>query len=1297
MSAVETLRLPARVVDAAAASSLNGRLRGGTLSLDWTDVLELAEEAAMALLEGLNAADHADPLGVDTMSEAIADVVTRHLPSEVPVPAPKKTPRKAKVPKVPGPAIWTPVEAPVIARPEPTPPPQAASTPPIASRPLLAAPPPEAMRAWLEDAVVGDLLGPAGGAEAEIVDGTVRDRYLVGMLAPQRLRVVPAVNDRLAVQETGGVEDGEEDGDLPSEPTMFPSAMGMSFMVAEDAGPLTVTARWGRYHRGPSASVTTDTGRPKLVWKRIPMEFVVVLPALVEGPIAERILAYTSDDGAHPAVMLRGVARAVPGGVVASLFLVNCQDEPEERRDEGWLFQPELQVAAVSGLPVFRARPSHELAGDDAEGRAMAMLYRERLEFAVGHSVSVHATPGTDDPRRATRLETRVVPAFEVAATDTPGPDDDPLLAGLCLDMRELANTPRSELGRRLRALPDAYGAWIERQRARASHPDARVDGFGTEAKAALVECERVLARIRDGLALLAGHEQAAEAFRFANRAMWLQRLHTRCSESARKGEGKTVEELDVPKERSWRVFQLAFLLLNLDSVTNLHHPHRSDPSHAVSDLLWFPTGGGKTEAYLGLAAYTMALRRLQGEIEGRSGEHGVAVLMRYTLRLLTLQQFQRAAALICACESIRRESITAGRATWGTEPFRIGLWVGARSTPNTTEQSAEALRRVKKTEKYQPGAIAGSGSPVQLKSCPWCGSSIDPGRHVRVESFASGSSRTLTFCGDPHGVCPFSERNAPGEGLPVVVVDEEIYRRLPTLLIATVDKFAQMPWRGSVQMLFGQVTGHCERHGFSCADDEPADSDHPKRNALPATKLDPHRPVRPPDLIIQDELHLISGPLGTLTGLYETAIDELCSWDVGGMRVRPKVVASTATIRRARRQIRALFLRDVQVFPPQGLDVTDNFFAVQRPTSERPGRRYLGICAPGRRLKAAIIRVYVAHLAAAQVLFERYGAHADPWMTLVGYFGSLRELAGTRRLVDDDIASRLRRMSRRGLSSRRLRPIKELTSRLGSTEIPDLLDRLEVPFDPDEDAKRRAGERLKAPIDVLLATSMVSVGVDVKRLGLMVVAGQPKNTAEYIQATSRVGRAHPGLVCTIYNWARPRDLSHYETFEHYHGTFYNHVEALSVTPFAPRAVDRGLSALLVSLIRLCSPTYAPNDAAPTLRRDDPLVRRAVNVIVRRAELVEESTSRGDEVRKQLERRLDDWLAAANPEIGGSRLGYKTRRDGVTRGLLRPAGTGPWEAFTCLNSLRDVEPTTLLVLEDGNLDDEIRPFTRSGP
>ncbi len=526
---------------------------------------------------------------------------------------------------------------------------------------------------------------------------------------------------------------------------------------------------------------------------------------------------------------------------------------------------------------------------------------------------------------------------------------------------------------------------------------------------------------------------------------------------------------------------------------------------------------------------------------------------MRYTLRLLTIQQFQRASALVCACEVIRRTD----ESKWGNEPFRAGLWVGQKTTPNTTEAAAEAIQQ-EHGGKYKG---RGSGSPAQLTNCPWCGSKINPGRDIKVERFAKGRCRTISFCGDVLGRCPFSAKNSPLEGIPVLVVDEEIYRRLPSLLIATVDKFAQMPWNGTVQMLFGQVDGYCTRHGFRSPEIEDSDT-HPKKDRFPSAKTIPHALLRPPDLIIQDELHLISGPLGTLVGLYETAVDKLCSWTVDGKTVRPKLIASTATIRKAGDQVHATFLRKVSVFPPNGLEVGDNFFALQRAPSEQyPGRRYLGICAPGRRLKVALIRVYVALLSAAQALYEKkaYGLEVDAWMTLLGYFNSMRELGGMRRLVDDDVRTRLGKMDQRGLVRRTLYSIDELTSRKDSTDIPDVLDHLEVAFDPQSEARRKELQRKghikelpKRPLDVLLATNMVSVGVDVQRLGLMVVGGQPKTTAEYIQATSRVGRKHPGLVFTVYNWTRPRDLSHYERFEHYHATFYNHVEALSVTPFAP-------------------------------------------------------------------------------------------------------------------------------------------------
>ena len=243
-------------------------------------------------------------------------------------------------------------------------------------------------------------------------------------------------------------------------------------------------------------------------------------------------------------------------------------------------------------------------------------------------------------------------------------------------------------------------------------------------------------------------------------------------------------------------------------------------------------------------------------------------------------------------------------------------------------------------------------------------------------------------------------------------------------------------------------------------------------------------------------------------------------------------------------------------------MPTTASLPAARRQPTATPGRLYLGVCAPGTRLKAVLIRVYAAFMSAAQVLYEEYGTAADPWMTLVGYFNAMRELGGMRRVVEDAIRTRLEHMDQRGLARRYIHPfsVEELTSRKDATDIPAILDRLELVFDPQVTAERKRKRETEAPksgvakwpLDVVLATNMISVGVDVNRLGLMVVAGQPKATAEYIQATSRVGRVFPGIVCTVYNWARPRDLSHYERFEHYHATFYRQVEALSVTPFSP-------------------------------------------------------------------------------------------------------------------------------------------------
>ncbi|HYF64529.1 MAG TPA: DISARM system helicase DrmA, partial [Herpetosiphonaceae bacterium] len=835
------------------------------------------------------------------------------------------------------------------------------------------------LRRELEALVIRDLLGPAGGEHEEINEPSVRDRYLVGMLAPQHQQIAPEEQDNLD-HSADSSEDTVLDVGATQAPSMFPSSLGLTCCIEGNVREVMVQARWGWYQREHSDVETTASDRPKLVWRRQPMGGNPRRLELKEGKDE-----WKPDEAEQPEVKVQTIVRRRDSAWIVSVFLVNGQQEAEKRRDTNWLFQPELGLFAADGAAIFRQRlllPSADAVDLVAseEERAMAMRYRHQVEFAVGHGVSVRATLQTEDRTCATRITTCVIPAADVPVTTEPGPADAPGLAGLTLDMRVLAEIPNGGFANLLQPLVAAYAAWIAAQAARIPDPGARLSDFRAEAGATLEQCRVALRRIQAGIAVLDSNPQAADAFRFANRAMWQQRVHGLQSEARRRGQPRPAPELDIPANRSWRVFQLAFVLLNLPALTDLHHGERAEDASALADLLWYPTGGGKTEAYLGLTAYTLAIRRLQGAVAGRSGMDGVAVIMRYTLRLLTLQQFQRATALICACEMIRREA-AAGDRRWGATPFRIGLWVGQRTTPNTTLQSKEAIKD--KHQRGRPSVFGGSGSPAQLTNCPWCGSPIDPGVHIKIKE---GAGRTLIYCGDPLGDCPFSERQSQNEGLPVLVVDEEIYRRLPALLIATVDKFAQLPWNGRTQMLFGQVDGYCERHGFCSPEivDEQSHRALPKEG-LPEARTIPHGPLRPPDLIIQDELHLISGPLGTLVGLYETAVDSLASWTVHGTVVRPKVIASTATVRRAAEQAHALFRRRLAVFPPPVLDVEHAFFAEQRPvTDDHPGRQYLGICAHGQRLKSVEVRVFTSLLAAAQRLFERYGEAGDPWMTLV-------------------------------------------------------------------------------------------------------------------------------------------------------------------------------------------------------------------------------------------------------------------------------------------------------------------------
>ncbi|RFU39429.1 helicase [Actinomadura logoneensis] len=1190
------------------------------------------------------------------------------------------------------------------------------------------------VRDELEDLVRRDLLGPWDGPSERFHPRAMgpRERYLVGMLGPRH--TPSSVTDEAGeVQDNDtGVEGDASDAELPDVVSpqalgkLWASSMGLSFCVDAAIDAVSVRAAWGRYDKHDEEDENGKKIRP---WARKQEDHEKEVRLDAEPSYK---IPLTMDDPEAPGVLLSVGVRQRDGKRIVELALVNAQAEPPSNKDTAWLFQPELTVTALDGakpvfLPVDDPLDDREIAEDDPEELHLRLLYRNERRYAAGRNVAVHADiePGE---RRAHRLVTTWLPVYDVPATVAPTGPGTPL-EHVELSMDALAEATPEQLKAGLRPLVDGYEKWLDQC-------EAEIPGLPATlretAERAVADARRAASRIAAGVALLTDpstprHAEALQAFHFANETMALQRRNTQIGALREEGLGYAEAEQKVAergaKAASWRPFQLAFVLLNLPSLTDPGHPERAADHTALVDLLFFPTGGGKTEAYLGLIAYTLGIRRLQGLLgsgeDARDGLAGVAVLMRYTLRLLTAQQFQRAAALICAAEVLRQRDPQ----MWGTERFRIGLWVGAGVSPNWFEDAKEQVVEARDAGKGNRANV------LQTLACPWCGEGLRAERDLWIDE---DRRRVLLYChrGEGEDACPFSKRKANGEGLPILTVDEEIYRYAPSLVIATVDKLAQLPWKGYAGILFGRMRSHCDRHGFRHDDLDDrigCAGKHNKKGALPAITAQPVVRLRPPDLIIQDELHLISGALGTTVGLFEAAVAELTSWPFGEHRTGPKIVASTATTKRSRQQVLGVFGRDLAVFPPQVIDASDTFFSEQKPvTPETPGRRYLGVCAHGVRLKSAEIRLAEILLLAGQTLFDKYGAPADPYMTLVGYFNATRELAGMRRYLDDDVTTRVRRHGRaKGLSDRvignSLLVIQELTSRISSGDISDVLKRLEHGFDPEIDTHARRSEAaaemrriMKArkesrsaekapaphplaerfydrqragltPVDVVLATSMLQVGVDVPRFGLMVMTGQPKNTAEYIQASSRVGReaTKPGLVVTLYNWSRPRDLAHYEDFEHYHATFYRQVEALSVTPYTRRALDRGTTATLVAAVRQAVEEYSRNRDAYDVDLEGPIVQEVIDRMLVRAEAVAHERGR-DYLAERVKRVTDLWETQKNQ--GSTRLGYQdgTWNKQVIRGLLEPAGNGRWGDLTAGMSMRETENEINLLLPGGD-------------
>jgi hypothetical protein len=951
-----------------------------------------------------------------------------------------------------------------------------------------------------------------------------RLRYSAGVLFPGTVHVESqdnATSDEVETAESGP-PDGEEtednttaggnDADIGDTTEhevnraneFLPSAMGLTALVRL-AKRLKVTVRAGCYKRlaQPDLGKTDKDGnwqphhwRRAITPKPLEIDCSILLPT---KKLTKEFLITNEYPDLKFHIYSRPYAHAEYAStdrIVTFTMINRTQMSGNSPKDSECFFQCEFSVEDADGGNCFLEYPEREGLENDEEDKSLRLLYRHKRTFAIGHGCAAQWADVEDSA--VGQIKTNALPTYEIK------PILPREIPGLELSMLKLSNNSDQGVIQTCKQLVEEYGNWIDSQKTIVQSVDFP-DEYRPVAIKHIDLCRECCKRIDDGIKLLQTDTDTRLSFSWMNKAMLEQQLHYDLAANHRRtwkvDAGSLSPEKPYvtpdtghpPKGKGlWRPFQLAFILMNLRSIAERECAERS-----IVDLIWFPTGGGKTEAYLGLTAFTIFRRRLLN-----LDDCGTTVLMRYTLRLLTTQQFQRAASLICACELIRRKH----EDRLGKTRISIGLWVGQNVTPNKNKEAVSALNTL---------ASNGKPNPFVVLTCPWCGiqmGEVKVGNSYKVKGYRMAHSQVVFRCEDPK--CEFNDTN----GLPLLVVDEAIYDERPTLLIGTVDKFAMFPWNPIARRLFG---------------------------------LDNLLPVSPPDLIIQDELHLISGALGSMVGMYEASIDALCYQQSGGGKSSAKIVASTATICHARQQVQSLYARDVFLFPPQGLSAGDSFFAEE--DKKLAGRLYVGVF--GTALSSHVtaqVRVMSALLQAVKCVTAPSADALNPYWTLMAYFNSLRELGHAATLIRADIREHLNavwdrlniRKPAAGSNAKDLRRFinrdLELTSRIQSSQITDVLQQLFNSYPGTDDLR---------PVDICLATNMIQVGLDVPRLGLMAVVGQPKTTSEYIQATSRVGRdaKGPGLVVTIFNPAKPRDRSHFEHFRSYHQSIYRWVEPTSV------------------------------------------------------------------------------------------------------------------------------------------------------
>jgi hypothetical protein len=894
------------------------------------------------------------------------------------------------------------------------------------------------------------------------------------------------------------------------------------------------------------------------------------------------------------------------------------------------VFQSQLKVE-IMGQGYLR--DSDKRSSLNREQQELDHLYRHAKNYGTGHGTSVEwdDVPG----QKLQKISTVAIPKFYQDVLDF-----DALPA---ISMDELSSGSREEVSKTLKTFMDGYKAWIESESARSI---ASKSGDAEVIQRLKEKAEHIHSRILKGYSLVCEGQdlEVFEAFQMANRAMFLQQKNGK--RETRKWSREKNAPFQIPAGQEpvkgfgfWRPFQIAFLLAVIPGLVD-----GQDESREEIDLIFFPTGGGKTEAYLGASAFTILHRRLT---DNGTDLLGVDVLMRYTLRLLTIQQFERSAGLISVLELMRQEKPQ----KLGLKPISIGVWLGSDTTPNWRKDGFALLKDIKDRREDDPNPFILSRCPVCAAEFGWEDRSPQGVWRGYAKLPATGSNATIRFiC--PDRQCEFGDSDNP---LPIWITDEDVYSEQPSFILGTVDKFAQMAWKAEAKRLFN------------------LDADSVRQGP-------------PPALIIQDELHLISGPLGSMVGLYEPVIEELCTDKRFDMPIKPKVVASTATTRNYESQIKGLYGRNSVMLFPQAIDcVNETYFSeimVNKTTGEKErGSLYLGINpATYGSAQTSAARIAAILKQAPNMVPDIADKSMDYYRTSVWFFNSLKELGMTLTLMQSvtrDMIGGLKKARRLPDSVEKStypHKILELTSRIDSNKVSSALTRLGRPItDPNS-------------YDTCLASSIMEVGVDVPRLGLLTIMAQPKTTSQYIQVSGRVGRDRqngPGLVVMLYNAKRSRDRSVYERFQSYHETVYAQVEPISVTPFAIEAMQHGLKGAIIAMYRMSTPDSSTPNKVDWAKFDD-----AVQVMRDRISKLDVSDQSKIDFEKQVANLKQYWQAYGPSEWGYSYQEQYIKHDEATvpalmrgrREPLSPQVAGD-KSIMVMTSMRSVDGQTKLEIQ----------------